>query len=1126
MKYKKILAMALCTAMLSGTAMTASADMKYEAGLPAQSDSTDSLVEVLPPMSELPAFPGAEGYAAYITGGRGGKVIHVTNLNSSGEGSLAAAMENGGKTDEPRIIVFDVAGSIDIGGKVLYKKTYKNVTIAGQTAPGAGITLTGESFYLSHSENIIIRYVHFRHGQATAKDDSFFAENCKNIMIDHCSFAYGSDEVCSARWTNNMTIQWSIVTSGVRTHSMGGLQEWSTASIHHSLWGNQNDRNPKAKGIMDWTNNVLYNWGEYPYVAGGNSGGQGWGNVVNNYYIAGLDTKNPYRTVVRSNGKYMIYMGGNVLDSNQNGVLDGVNTGIDMIGPASSDTKYPERYTFPYDSSLPIVLIKNRMEMKLTDDIPLYQSIDTAEEAYSKVLEFAGAAVYHNQDGTTRLGHDVIDTEIIQGVRNQTGKILIDNAESYDAEGNHFTQEYLNNLERIDVNDANSPWYRPDTDQDGIPDAWETAHGLDPNNAEDGNGTAPSGYTWIEEYLNELAAPGFPGEDYNTDTILNEDAGKTVRQYKLVLENYNGERKEYEGIHGENQVMVPMLPIAEYLGYKILGVTENVITLEYPYVPASGNGLNVDVKPGVITIKVGEVGNKFSGGINPNEVPRVYNGMIYIPVNLISLGMGAVYDQTVGTDNTGIITVQDAEVYKQWHNDSIRNERKASAPAMTVLYTDKGFKIVFDKETACADGDAVLTLTAGGKEYTVKARTANIWGSNKVASLNYTAFKDADGAALSEEGPDSFTLKIGAGAFRDAYKENLVNEETTIEVDIAAQKSEKAAAQQAAQALSDEVAATLGGYSGSSYVADNGAALSVGEAIKAIYRLLAMKEINAITSDQIFCQEIYQDTQDVASVDEGAAVEELDISEKLADAVREEKGWTTVGDLKNGITEELKTLANAIAEEMKNTEDIKGQEVKVDEEKLQVHVLKLTVKTIDADGNEGAPEPLTEENFPAGGLTVTLPYPEGINFDTAKDYRFAIKHLIGIKGPGSKNNVGDIVDETNYSCTSDGIEVTVMDACVMAVAPVYAPQTEADEPKPPVITPEEPGDDEDDDDDEDDAPIVETGDDKVSNPAKTGDHMTSFMWIVIAVLALAVAGGGVFFFLKFKKKDGEGKSGK
>lgn len=853
MKYKKIMAAALCAAMLSGTAMTTNAETKFEAGMPAQPDSSDQLVENLPPLSDLPAFPGAEGYAEFVTGGRGGKVIHVTNLNTSGEGSLAAALHNGGKTDEPRIIVFDVSGTIWLDKTVAYKKSIKNVTIAGQTAPGEGITLTGENFYLNASENVIIRYVHFRHGQAEAKDDSFYVQGSRYIMIDHCSFTYGSDEDCSARQSNNLTIQWSIISDGVRTHSMGGLQEWNSETIHHCLWGNQNDRNPKAKGIMDFTNNVVYNWGDYPFVAGGNSGGQGWGNVVNNYFIAGLDTKDPNRTVVRSNGKYFLYLGGNMLDSNKNGVLDGVNTGVDMIAPGSeSGSNYPERFTFPNDYTIPLVLIKNRMNM------PSLNHVDSAEEAYAKVTEFAGASLYHGQDGTTVLRHDAIDTQILEGVKNQTGRILLNNAESHDENGVRFDQAYLNSRPQIDVNDPASEWYRPDADQDGMPDAWEKAHGLDPNDPEDRNKTAPSGYTWIEEYLNELAAPGFPDENYSGAAQLAAESGRKERSYVLRLENYKGETVELEGIYGENQILVPFAPVAEYLGYRMLAVTENVVTVEYPFKAASGL-LNLDVTEGVHTLKAGDGVYEFSSWTNPGEEVKSHNGMLYVPVNWIALGMGAVYEQTVGDGNVGYITIQDAESYKNWHNDGgVRNARKLAAPAMVIQAVQAdgdaadGFHILFDKETALADGSAVVTITAGKKEYTAKAEGGNIWGSRKVAEFKYGDFKAADGKAFSADGVQEYTVKIGEGAFADHYKSDYTNEEAVISVDLAAQAGERERAQEAALAQSGEIGADGGsGSEESAYVPDSGEELTVSEALKITYRLLSVKEINAVTSDQI-----------------------------------------------------------------------------------------------------------------------------------------------------------------------------------------------------------------------------------------------------------------------------------
>ncbi len=850
MKNKKIFAVILSAAMLATTALPVKAEVIYEQGLPAQEDSSEHLVEVLEPMSELPAFPGAEGYAKYITGGRGGKVIHVTNLNSDGPGSLTAALDNNGDRDEPRIIVFDVSGTISLAGKVIYQMTnVKNVTIAGQTAPGEGITLTDENFYLKNAENVIIRYIKFRHGQATAKDDSFYIQASKNIMIDHCSFEYGSDESCSARNTSNLTIQWSIMTSGVRTHSMGGLQEWNSQTIHHSLLGNQNDRNPKVKGIMDFTNNVVYNWGDYAYVAGGNSDGNAWGNVVNNYFIAGLDTKHPDYAVVRGNGKYFLYLAGNLIDSDKNGVLDGVNTGIDMIEPAQSGTKYLDRITFEEDGNPPVVLVKNRMNM------PELSTVDSAETAYYKVVNYSGASVYNNTDGTTKLFHDDIDTEILTGVKEQTGKILLHNAESHNADGEYFTQEFIKNLPSYNVNDPDSEWYRPDSDQDGMPDTWEKAHGLNPEDAEDRNAIAPSGYTWIEEYLNELAAPGFPEADYQAEEEASADKAREERKYVLRLAGVNGETTEYECINGVNQVLVPFAPIAEYLGFNMLEVTPASVSVEYPFALDS-DLLNIDTLAGIITVRTGDGSYKnFSSYASCNETVVTYNDMLYVPVNLIPLGMSAVYEQNVEEGNVGVLTVYDAEYYKEWHTgSSMRNTRKTSGPSFTAAVCDDGIKLLFDKEAALVkDTKAKLNVTVDGVTYTADASKADVWGSNKVALFKYEDLKDTAGNAL--KAPVKATVALDEGAFADYRNEKLVNKAGSSDIDLEAQTAALAAHK---EGLS-EIKINAGE---DSLTFEKGTEVTLREALEALYRLMAMKDINAADYDMIDTGDIVADDED------------------------------------------------------------------------------------------------------------------------------------------------------------------------------------------------------------------------------------------------------------------------
>lgn len=828
--------------------------VQYEQGLPAQVDSGEWLVDVKQPMSELPAFPGAEGYAKYITGGRGGKVIHVTNLNSSGEGSLLAALDNNGNRSQPRVIVFDVSGTIDwtkdttIGNYKMME--FENVTIAGQTAPGGGITLINGNFYFAHSNNMIIRFISFRHGQDTTKDDSCYIENSNNIMIDHCSFSYGSDESMSSRYNSNLTIQWSIIADGVRTHSMGGLQEWSSESMLHCLLANQNDRNPKAKGIMDFVNNVLYNWGADGYVAGGNSGGSCWGNLIGNYFIAGLDTKSPYTPVCRSNGKYMLYSAGNLVDSNKNGMLDGVNTGIDMI--RNDGGNYPERFTF---EDLPLVLLMNRMHMSKQDQI------DSAEDAYHKVMTYVGASVYGNYDGTTVLSHSDVDGQIINGVIHQTGKILLDNAESRDNEGQSFDKEYFNSYPSQDINDVNSPYYdaRKDTDQDGMPDAWEKARGLDPENPNDHNLTAPSGYTWLEEYLNELAAPAFPCDDQEApEKVLTYD---TERTYELAFD-YGEKTDVYNLYQTQNNLMVPLAPVLEYLGYVVTQADNEGVSAQYLY-PVD-NPMNLDTASGIHTVTPGMDKFTFSSTWKDfNDKAAVYNGMIYVPVSMVSLALGGIYEQEI-TDparNLSVLTIHDAEVYKNWYEGSaVRNTRKVSAPMVSAVVTQEELRLLFDKEAAVADRDALAVVTdAAGISYRAEIGEAAVWGSNKVMALAWKKFVSDKGEALQWDQDAEYTIVIESGAFADFYNSSLITSEIRSSIGTGDDSVSDSAAIQVKTTSVPEYQAPARDlnvrYAPTAGVTENGPAsgesLKVREAVKLIYELLPYVNVNKTNYDII-----------------------------------------------------------------------------------------------------------------------------------------------------------------------------------------------------------------------------------------------------------------------------------
>ena len=472
---------------------------------------------------KLLAFPYAEGYGKYTTGGRGGEVYHVTNLNATGSGSLYYGMtsrntDSGGKVI-PRTIVFDVCGYIKFPSSKITGVT--DLTIAGQTAPGEGITLYNHIFHLSGANNVIIRYLHFRRGNLSGKDDSAYFQNSKNLIIDHCSFEWGNDENCSIKDCSNVTLQWSIIAQSLKDHSMGGLVEGNTATIHHCLYAHNNDRNVKTNSTLDFTNNVVYNWGSWAYVAGGPSSGTSDANIVGNYFIAGANTNPRNATlnfgVSRGNNRYSMFADNNFIDSDKDGVLNGVEragrytgtdcgaSGADIVsGWLSSDSSDPsyagatfatdyntstrtsDPSRLPADERYCTTIMSDPYDR---GDYDVLSNAEPAGSAYRRVLLGAGAS----------LMRDAADEYVIASVENQTGYLITDPSE---------VGGYL------DVKSGDSKvGTAADANRDGINDAWAR------ENMPAGagyNDTAPSGYTWLEEYLNELAAPTFPVIDEET----------------------------------------------------------------------------------------------------------------------------------------------------------------------------------------------------------------------------------------------------------------------------------------------------------------------------------------------------------------------------------------------------------------------------------------------------------------------------------------------------------------------------------------------------------------------------------------------------------------------------------
>jgi hypothetical protein len=439
----------------------------------------------------LEAFPGAEGFGKYATGGRGGRVVEVTNLNDNGPGSFRQAfLEYPG---EPITIVFRVGGIINLTSKI--KVNRGNITIAGQTAPGDGICLKGASFIINGAKsggnygNIIVRHIRSRPG---AKDSTgvygFDMENCHNVIIDHCSFSWANEECAALYDTKNTTVQWCIVSEGLYNaghmkgnRSYGGVWGGQYATYHHNLVAHQWSRAIRFNGsrahdtaaVVDYRYNVIYNWGKVNACAGGAieiPGGTSWINMVNNYYKPGPATAGlrlwfcqaDYNTANIGYGLW--YMDGNVMEGSTS--LTGNNTtGLDVANiPAAYKTAVISGTEFTVAPT----------------------TIQTANAAYTSVLAGAGA---------TKPVRDAVDARVV----NETSTKTASGSGTFGKPGIIDDPSVVGGWPTYASGTAPT-----DTDHDGMPDAWEDANGLNKDDAADRNTIHTSGYTMLEVYLNSL----------------------------------------------------------------------------------------------------------------------------------------------------------------------------------------------------------------------------------------------------------------------------------------------------------------------------------------------------------------------------------------------------------------------------------------------------------------------------------------------------------------------------------------------------------------------------------------------------------------------------------------------
>ena len=449
--------------------------------------------------AQLPAFPGAQGFGAYATGGRGGDVYHVTNLKGSGEGSLRHGVETA--PDSGRTIVFETSGYIPMPGKNL--RLVKNkITIAGQTAPGDGIGFRDGTVRVT-GNNTVIRHVRIRHGKGGGGGDCLNVDSSANdSIVDHVTMQFSTDENISffKSALDRFTMQSSVSAWGLERHNAGGLWDLNRGSCIGSLWAHHHTRNPKARpnGVLEWVNNDTFDWG-IGFIMGDSETPASWkANVTGCYFLAPkgrTDGTAFEKATIDRNGtpNFSIYLADCLHDSDGDGRLNGKDKGYEIV--AGEEYRKSER-------AKPGANRYIKAEKPFPGSTgPAAVVADDPLTAFKKVVSDAGAVrLDANYGGPLR---DEVDTVLFDNLVNQkTSRVSSEN----DLAG--VSNEGFGNLES-----APAP---KDGDRDGMPDFWEIALGLDPGSATNNEpargdtffppGT-PDGYTRLEEYLHFLAIP-------------------------------------------------------------------------------------------------------------------------------------------------------------------------------------------------------------------------------------------------------------------------------------------------------------------------------------------------------------------------------------------------------------------------------------------------------------------------------------------------------------------------------------------------------------------------------------------------------------------------------------------
>ncbi len=414
-----------------------------------------------PGTQPVKAFPGAEGSGENSRGGRGGDVYRVTNLNDSGVGSLREGIRT---ASGPRTIVFDVSGTIYLNSRLNINKSF--LTIAGQTAPGEGITIAGYPTVISNVNNVIIRYLRFRMGDINCpivQDDAVWVDKSADVIIDHVSASWSVDETLSVTESNRVTVQWSLITESMKNschekgaHGYGSLIRYGSGVVtyHHNLYAHHDSRNPRLGDNvgLDFVNNVIYNWGGESGYSGEASEGNPRLNYVGNYLVAGPSTPaSKMRAFNGGSAGTNIYQSNNLLDANKNNSADGIDNDWAMFTGAYTK-RQPARFEFPQIET------------------------DSAQTAYQRVLSSAGSSLFR----------DAVDSRVVSEVGSNGGRHI-------------NSQNDVGGYPELDSAPAPA-----DSDQDGMPDQWENENGLNSADPADGRIIAANGYSNLENYLNGL----------------------------------------------------------------------------------------------------------------------------------------------------------------------------------------------------------------------------------------------------------------------------------------------------------------------------------------------------------------------------------------------------------------------------------------------------------------------------------------------------------------------------------------------------------------------------------------------------------------------------------------------